>query len=145
MLFAQSFMREDNVCWFLLLGSGAVIAVLFKLLIASKDEIAKALISEKDRVIVELVTEKLRNKEIAAEALAIAVEEVNWHRQAEGKPPIDTSQAGVPERRLPGTAAEKEKAEGKSMQALVEIIKRETGRDPKNGGLPAVDPFSPPK
>lgn len=128
MLIAQINVENSLHCWALLTGAGAVIGWLFKLLIQSKDEISKMSLLEKDRIIAELTAERKMTHGLAAEAIEIALGEANWHREKEGKPPIDPVPAVLPKTETlvvqPADAA----SERKAMESLVRLLQTETGR-----------------
>ncbi len=140
-------MENGLHCWALLIGSGAVIACLFKLLIVAKDELARATLAERDRVIEALTAAESQLRSLAADAVEIAFGEANWNRHQEGKPPIDPTPAIVPAISATHNAPADAATDRKALEALVQILRAETGRGPgtSNGGAgskPAPPPSS---
>ena len=126
----------------MLLGSGAVIAFLFKLLISSKDREMALLIAEKDRMRFEIETRNRQNEiemesikksyeEMAAEALKSARDTANYYRAKEGKPPIIPVAAVISESHSPSTAKQREAAAIQTMRAEMAQIKLAVGQSPR--------------
>lgn len=134
-MFAET---ELTLTWLIgtLAGSGAVIALLFRLLISSKDreliaekERFAAELAEKERARLELESIKKSYQEIAAEALKSALDRENYYRQRDGKLPLIPAAAVVPESHSPSTELQRETALVQTMRASLAYIKLSSGQE----------------
>lgn len=112
----------------LLAGSGTVIAILFKLLIASKDREFAVLMREKDQQLLQQEGLKKSYQEIATEAVKSATETTNYYRHQEGKPPLIAVAPVIPESHSPPSPKQQEDAKIQSLRAEMAAIKIVTGQ-----------------
>lgn len=112
-------------------GAGTVIAVLFKLLIASKDKELQTVIAQTEDEKKELEGLKKSYQEIATEALKSATEAANYYREKEGKPPVALLAPVVSEAHSPSTARQRENALIATMRANMAAVKLATGQLPR--------------
>lgn len=112
-------------------GAGAVIALLFRLLITAKDEAAALLLADKDRELAERLSMQKSYQEIAAEAIKSATETTNYYRAKEGKPPLIMAAPVVSESQSPSTAKQREVALIATMRASMAHIILENGQEPR--------------
>ena len=129
----------------LLGGAGTVIGVLFKLLISAKDEASKLRDAEKDRLIADLVSERKANKEIRDEAIKSALEQANYNRQRDGKPPVVIVPPVIPLSNSPSTQAQRDAADIQTAMATLAEIKRISGQAPRAEPEHAEEPAVPPQ
>lgn len=115
----------------IVLGSGCgVIALLFRLLISSKDDILKLALHEKDRLIEELTSERDHARKFCQDALQAALEQLNHARALEKKAPLLADPPAPETMNLPNSRKEREAAKFQSQLALLAKIKRESGHLP---------------
>lgn len=113
-------------------GAGAIIALLFRLLITAKDEKTALLIAQKDSLLAERDSVRKSYEEIAAEAIKSARDNANYYREKEGKPPLIMAAPVIPESHSPSTAKQREAAHIQTMRAAVAVIKLAAGQPPRS-------------
>lgn len=112
-------------------GAGGVIALLFRLLISSKDKELTSVIASMNARLEEVEGLKKVYQEVAAEAVRSAAETTNFYRQKEGKPPIILPASVVPEGKSPPSVKQLEAAQAASFRAAMAAIKLATGQAPR--------------
>lgn len=126
----------------LLLGAGGVIALLFRLLIASKDREHEQILKERETDKAELVAVKKSYQDIAAEAVRSAIETTNYYRKKEGLPPLIIAAPVIPESQSPSTEKQREAAHVQTLRASLANVKLETGQEPRPEPEKAVEPVA---
>lgn len=171
-LFAEtSFSTEQilMVTFTVVVSLAGTVTVLFKLLVASKDqrladsearriadevakekalkdlEIAKdkeaaAQLAEKEKAYKELELVKKQYAEIAAESYKSAVDQANFSRQLQNKPPIIMAPAVISDSHSDSTAAQREIAAISTLRAGLAKVKAETGQEPRAEPPHAAEP-----
>lgn len=102
---------------------GAV-TMLFKLLIAAKDQAYSSKLAELESV-------KKSYQEIAAEAVKSAVDTTNFYRAKEGKPPVLLVAPVISESHSPSTLIQREVAAIQTLRATVAQVKLEENQPPR--------------
>jgi len=124
-------------------GAGAVIAFLFRLLIASKDREFAMLLAQKEVERLDLEGMKKSYQEIAVEAQQTAINTANYYREKyESKPPLIIVAPVVSESHSPSTARQRETAFIATMRATMANIRLATGQESRPEPERAVE--SPP-
>lgn len=125
----------------LFMGSGAVIAFLFRALITSKDNEMKAAMSaynaaltERDRLMSEKVSAEKSYKEVASEAYRTATDILNHYRKMEGKPPVLPPAPVVAEGHSPPDDKQKKTAELQTLRANMAQLRLVAGLPPRKEG-----------
>jgi len=139
-VFAEGITLEPAYLLTILAGAGGVIALLFRLLITSKDRESALVMAEKDRVILELESVKKSYQEVAAEALRSALDTTNWYRQRDGKPPLIPAAPVISESHSPSTEKQRETAALQTMRATMAAVKLVTGQEARQEPPHAQEP-----
>lgn len=106
-------------------GAGGVIALLFKMLIASKEKEIENLKSQ----LADMESVKDTFKDVAAEAMRSVVETTNYYRIKDGKPPLILPIKVVAEGSSPPKERQREAATAATMRATMVVIKEATGQE----------------
>jgi hypothetical protein len=133
-----------------LAGAGGVIALLFRLLITSKDEKYAAIISEKetanalalkekDIAIAEKDSVNKSYKEMATEAVKSATDMANFMRHKDGQPPIIPVAPVISESHSPSTEKQREAAEIATLRARLAATKLAVGQEAREEPPRAVE------
>lgn len=130
MLIAEAFLGMSNDAMVALAGAGGVIALLFRLLIASKDEVLASVLKERDRIVSELTAERNSAKEFGREALQSALDTANYYRSQQGKPPLIPVGAVAPPTNSPSTLKQRVADELGPHWATLALIKLHSAQEP---------------
>lgn len=134
----------------ILAGAGSIIALLFKLLISTKDNLIAAkerefsvLVAQKDKALADLDSVNKSYREIADEALKSAADTLAHYRQKEGKPPVVPLANVLPESHSPSTPEQRVTADVATMRQKLAQIKIAAGQapreEPEKAGFSHVD------
>ncbi len=115
----------------MLVGAGGVIAILFKLLIASKDKEITSITMQWTKDVAELTSLKKSYQSIAEEAMKSALDTTNYFRAKEGKEPLQMLVPVIPESHSASTAIQRETAHIQTLRAAVAQMKLAGGQPPK--------------
>lgn len=138
------FAQGVDVGWVLaglvtILGTVAgVVTILFRLLIATKDQLISAKESAHELALKQLEAEKLEEigrkktfQEVAQEAVKYAIDLDGHYRQREGRPPIKPAAPVVTEAHSEPTEAQRESAVIATLRAKMAQLKLEAGQEPR--------------
>lgn len=139
-IIAQSIVIDGVYVIALLAGAGSVIGILFKMLLASKENEFKLLMTQKEKALADLESQKKSYQEVASEALKSAMDTANYYRQRDGKAPIIPLPAVVSESHSPSTPEQRETAALATMRATMAQVKVITGQEPRTEQPPAETP-----
>ena len=113
-----------------LTGAGAVIALLYRTLIAEKDQKFDLLLKEKERDLKELELLWKSFRDISTDAVKVTTTRENAFRAKEGLPPLVILSPVVPEAFSPSTELARANAEIATLRAALVQIKFSAGQPP---------------